>query len=484
MSINFYRLKIIAFGLLCGISIQLVSMNPDSLSNALGHFDMAQAMSLPLEAYFSPTGQRRESTILAMREMRVSQGYGDPLYKKFYDMSIVRFYGALSLSVTMKTRQHVFAETIGANLFPSQYLPDVECRDINAHGKTMFRAQLSRIGVFFNPFAGLTEKDIYGIIEFDFVGISLETAYTAKLRHSFGEIVWNSGAFLFGQYYHPLFLKECFPRTVDYNMGAPFETQGIVPQLRLSQRIGPLEFVIGLNGESFFQSYGPELVAVRRSLVFIQNSVTPNGNFQAKWIIGNSFYGGTVNYKRLVPRIVSALDFSVNEYINSMIGELFAHTVFSWGELNLKLIYSQNGSDQLLISGFAVKSQDTQIGKRTYVNTAAFSAWLDMFWVFYNQELSIGLFTGFTQNLGASTSLYRDPTTNQPIIYALNGLAQNIQYTSRISPRIIYARDAFRFGFECAWNIIAYGCLDNYGKIFNAVPVNDFLYTISLDYVY
>jgi len=484
----FYYLLIIAFQAVFCFSSSVLCYNAiDNLSCAIGQFDRAQA---PMGGVCSwcngiPSHLSPVSRILAVRELRVSQGYGDPLYKRFYDFTIVRFYGALNFSFAMRTRQDVVAQTIGSYLFPSQCLPDVEGQDINAHAKTVIQAQLSRFGVFFNPFAGMTECDIYGILEMDFGGVSLDTQYTAKLRHAFGEIVWNSGAFLFGQYYHPLFLKECFPRTIDFNMGAPYEPQGIMPQIRLSQRFGPVEFAIAVSSESYIQSYGPLVGIVSvPSISFIQDAMVPDCSFLAKFIIDSSFYGGAFDYKRLVPRLASDNNYKVNEYLDSFIWEAFAHNVFSWGELNLKFIYSQNGSDQLLISGFAVRTQEPITNKQTYVNTAALSGWLDVFWLFYNQEMSLGLFVGGAKNLGAKNSLFINPTTNQPVVFAVNSIAQNVSYSARISPRFVFARDAFRFGFECSWNGISYGCLDDFAQVVDPVPVGSFEYTVALDYVF
>lgn len=479
MAKNFYGIRVL-WGLIFCSSFHMIAYHTlDGLSGAIGVFDMSQAF-----ANMAFNEERRESRILAIRDLRLEQGYGDPVYKKFYDLSIVRFYGALSFNYSFHSRQDIEAANIGVFLFPAMYLADVECRDINAHAKTLIRSSFSRFGFFFNPYTGMTEKDIYGLIEFDFSGLSVDTEYVGKLRHAFGEIVWNSGAFLFGQYFHPLFIKECFPRTVQDNQGTPFETMDFVPQARISQRVGSFEFVIGLSGQSYILNFGPFNGEIVQSHRFIEDAIVPDFNFQVKWIFDNSFYGGVIDFKRLVPRLMSNNNVKVNEHIDSVIGEIFFHNAFWWGELNLKAIYAQNGNDHLLISGFAVKAVDPVTDFRTYANTAAVSAWLDVFCMFHNQEVLVGLFAGGALNLGANSPLFIDPTTNQPIVYALNGISQNILYTARVSPRIAFARDAFRFGFECSWNGIAYGCLNNFARVINPKTVNDFFYTVTLDYVF
>jgi len=429
-----------------------------------------------------------DSEIAAIRQLRVSQAYGDPLYTKFAPSSLIRFYGFTGFAMGTVTRQVVEAFNIASYLFPAPYLPDVIDRDINAHALTFLEANGARLGIFLNPIAQNTQANIYGLLEMDFSGIEPETAYIAKIRHAFGEIIWHNGAFLFGQYYHPLFLRNCFPRTVNYNMGAPYEPQALVPQVRVSQRFSMIELTLTAAGEAYIKSWGPFLtqtVGQVQSLVFIQNAIVPNWNLEFKWLFENTgFVGWSFDYKRLVPRLVSFNNFKVSEHIDSVIAEVFSHNVFYWGQLNCKVVYSQNGSDQLLISGFAVDTVDPITDYRTYSNTAAFSGWLDIYTVFFYDLMTAGLFVGGTVNLGASHALYTDPTSNQPIVYALDGLAQLLAHSVRVSPRFSYGRNAFRFGIELTWDLAAFGTLDDHARVIDAIPVNAFSYLVSIDYVF
>ena len=273
-----------------------------------------------------------DSDLASIRELRVAQQYGDPIYDKFDPYSLVRFYGFTGLNMSTRTRQAVISFQIASLLFPAAFIPDVNGRDINDHGFTFISAYGVRLGAFFNPFNANSWGNIYGILEFDFSGTQEGTAYCAKIRHSFGELVWYSGSFLWGQYYHPLFLRDCFPKTVSYNAGAPFEPQALVPQVRLDQFWGDhVEFTFAMAGEAYIQSFGPGIGAsntAEQSNVFIQDAIVPNFHFQLKLWDDESFIGGALDYKRLCPRLVSANDFKVNEHIDSIITEAFIHKIF------------------------------------------------------------------------------------------------------------------------------------------------------------
>jgi len=445
------------------------------ISNALAQINVSEEGHSVFSLF-----KERESNLAAITQLKLAQRYGDSTYDKFNYFSVVRFYGYAGVDMVVRSRQELVAFSIGSYLFPQIIALDAVGRDISDHGKTIIAANTTRFGILFNPFNDDSEKNIYGLLEFDFTGTSQLTAYSAKIRHTFGELLWNSGALLFGQYFHPLFLPEAFPRTVSSSMGSSFEPQALVPQIRLTQMLGNMELIFALASEGYILSFGP-LFALDD---YIENAIVPNVHFQLKWRYDGSFIGGAIDYKRLVPRLASATNYKVDEFIDSLIGEVFIHTFFRWGEINLKAVYAENGADQLLISGFGVRTVDPITDCQTYANTAAISVWLDTFCVFHCQDMSLGLFVGGVKNLGAKHALYVTPAEPTPIIYTVDDSAQNLAFTTRVSPRFLYARGAFRFGIEFTWDRALFGTIDRYAKVMNAQPVNSFSYEISLDYVF
>lgn len=440
----------------------------------------------------------KNSRLSSVRQMRLAQRYGDPEYEKFSSSSIMRFYGFVGYELIFITRQEVIDYAIGEYVYPAQYYPDINNKDINAHGQTIMDAAGSRIGIFFNPFQNGGLDNIYGIIEFDFRGTIQLNQYTAKIRHSFGEIAWKGGSFLFGQYYHPLFLAESFPRVVNYNLAAPFEPQCICPQVRVTQMWGPCEFMFTLAGQSFLANYGPPFPSFP-SNSFIENAIVPNVNFEFKWRIGDSFYGFSLDYLRIVPRLSSTvtsealgtITFKVNEQVNSINAELFLHNVFKRGEINFNFLFTQNGSNQLLISSYAIKSVNDFTGARTYIPTNAIAVWMDAFCLFFKNSMNVGLFLGYTMNLGAFQNVYINPTTGQPELYSLESNAAYILYLYRMAPRYVYDIGSFRIGVELQWDLVAYGAatatdstplLNQKALPVDPIAVNNFSPIIVLEY--
>ncbi len=71
-----------------------------------------------------------------------------------------------------------------------------------------------------------------------------------------------------------------------------------------------------------------------------------------------------------------------------------------------------------------------------------------------------------------------------PTVFTVDGSAQNLAFTTRISPRFVYARDAFRCGLEFTWDRAAFGTMNKFAQIINAKGVNSFSYEISVNYVF
>lgn len=474
MKIASYLLIFLQICLMCIICLSYAE-NPIVVSNALAQLQVSEEGHSVFDLV-----QQRESNVAAITQLKLAQRYGDVTYNKFNPFSIMRFYGFAGFDMVIRSRQELVAFSIGSYLFPLIIVPDVNGNDISAHAQTIIAANTTRLGLFFDPFNSDSQSNIYGILEFDFTGTSQATAYSAKIRHTFGEIVWISGTLLFGQYFHPLFLPECFPRTVSSSMGSSFEPQALVPQFRLTQMLRDFEFIFAFASEGYIESWGPNSSIPD----YIQDAIVPNLHFQLKWRTGPSYYGGAIDYKRLVPRLVSNTNYKVNEHIDSIIGELFIHNVFCWGELNLKAVYAENGSDQLLISGFGIRTSDPITNFQTYSNTAAISSWLDTFCVFHHNHMSLGLFVGGVKNLGSKNALFIAAGMTQPTVFTVDDLAQTLAYTVRVSPRFLYAHGAFRFGVEFTWDRAAFGNLNQFAQVINAMPVNSFSYEISLNYVF
>ena len=65
--------------------------------------------------------------------------------------------------------------------------------------------------------SALLEADFFGNENLNFADVN-----GFRLRHAIIKLNWQTTELMVGQYWHPLFVPECFPDVVSFNTGAPF----------------------------------------------------------------------------------------------------------------------------------------------------------------------------------------------------------------------------------------------------------------------
>ena len=412
-----------------------------------------------------------------------STGHPIILGRDYYETGnvIIKPYGYIKGEIFWDTRQTEGSREQQSMLFPKPFFPDLFGTDINSRGQWHATAVETRFGFALKgPTWGSVSTD--GRVEGDFRG-PLETANSAfRLRHAFCRVDWGSGSFLCGQWWHPLFILKCFPHTVAFAIGAPMEAQARDPQLRLTQRWRCFEAIFALAGQRDFQSNGPNGLSTE----YIRNSAMPNIHFQTRayWNDDAHMIGAAVDYKRLVPRIVTDKCVAENSAVGSIIFEAFASFLQPPWSLRLKAFWAENANDQFLISGFGVRTRDPITNCQTYSSTATAGAWLDFTYIFGCDDREFGFFVGGTKNLGSRDALFIDPETNLPIIFALTRFGPDIDYVVKFQPRFVYRKDPIRFGAELEYARASFGCPDECGRVRNGIPVDDFRILLALYYVF
>lgn len=402
-------------------------------------------------------------------------------YPKEDNLIHIEPYGYIKWETYWNTRQIEGYRNGQEILFPLPQLLDPLGIDINSHGNWQMTAFETRLGIaLYGPeWHGFITD---GLIETDFRGISDDTIATLRMRHAFGRISWQNGSLLFGQWWHPLFVLECFPHTIAYNTGAPIEPHSRQPQLRLTHRWGRYEVICALAGQRDFASNGPIDVSTQ----YIMNSVTPNMSLQVRAYGNNddTLFGVAGDYLRLVPRIESLTGYAVQESIGSFFFEAFAAWRYAPWSLRIKGYWAQNANDQVAISGFGVRTIEPITDQRTYSNTAAAGGWIDFSYLFGCDDRELGIFIGGVKNLGSRHRLYIDETTGQPIIYALTIYGPTIDYIWRVSPRFIFKKDPIRVGAEIETTRASFGPPNEFGRITQGVPVTNVRILLVIYYMF
>lgn len=382
----------------------------------------------------------------------------------------IKLSGYVKNDIFFDTRQSTASNGLREGhfyLYPDNVLSDAEGHDINANPsfhmlsiQTRIKGDISGPDAFGAKTSGLIEAEFFGTSEADLNGF--------RLRHAYVKLDWPKTSLLTGQFWHPMFPVESFPGTISFNTGAPFTPFSRNPQVRLTQKLGPVSLSLIAYSQRDFTSAGPD----GNSNKYLRNSGVPGLHFQLRIPAGDNFTAWAgVDYKKLRPELKTGL----NGESNSTVGgySAFVNLKIRTKPLNVSLmgVYGQNSSDLMMIGGYAVSgiSGDyDQYKTYTTLNTANF--WADL--TTNGKKISFGFFSGFSKNLGAGDA----------ILGSTYGRGNNIDYLLRFSPRIIFTGGRFSFGTEVETTTAAYGTSGSDGKVTNASNVTNLRILLSTIY--
>ena len=364
-------------------------------------------------------------------------------------------YGFVKNDMFWDSRQTVSAREGHFLLFPANVNLDNAGNDINDVSSFNFLALQSRIGVKVSG-AKAFKADISGKIEGDFFAQANANINLFRLRHAYIKMNWTSTELLIGQYWIPMFVTGCFPGTISFNTGVPFQPFGRNPQIRLSQNLGPFKIIAIANSQRDYSSRGPAGVTG----TYLRNSSIPEFSGQLHFNLknkdaGTEFLTGVgASYKSIVPQIETDSSFATTEAVSGFNGIAFLKIQVPHFCVKLEGVYGQNIPDVLSIGGFGVSYLNLATGHEKYSPINTMSFWGDISTTF--NKFEFGIFGGFTQNLGATEAIIGD-------IY---GLGTNIESMYRISPRIAVKHNKVKFAIEGEYTAT------NYGGSFdtNAIP--------------
>lgn len=359
------------------------------------------------------------------------------------------------------SRQTVSAREGHFLLYPSPVYEDPAGEDINAQGSINFLSIQSRLtGSISGPEAFGAKTS--GKIEGAFFGHTNPDINGFRLRHAFVKLDWGKTQLLTGQYWHMMFAESCFPGTVSFNTGVPFQYFSRNPQIRLSRRFGKMVKVsLAAATQRDFSSPGGY-----RSL---SNSMIPDMHARLMVNISpNMMFGLTGGYKMMRPRLKTDAGYKAENGLGSATANAFIRMDMEKVSVKMQGIYAQNAYDGLMLGGYAIRNiTDTVKDFREYTPVNTFSAWIDMHT--NGKKFQVGLFGGYTQNMGlvekVSTAVFNPQNTAASSLYDDYARGANIDHVFRISPRLIWNRGKFRLAAEFEYTVAAYAESDNNGNL-------------------
>jgi len=378
----------------------------------------------------------------------------------------LEFSGFVKADYIFDSRQNVEAREGFYIAYPKPIELDANGVDINAHPSANQYAMTTRLGVKAKGPQILNAKTM-AYIESDFTGPSNSTNNALRLRHAYIRLDWESTSFLMGQYWHPLDVPEMLPLVLSLNTGAPMHAFSRGPQIRISQKTGPIKWIAVAYSQRDYVSNGPE----GRSSVYLRNSLIPDLSLQAHYSHKYFFTGAGINYKQLHFRSYTLDNKLLSDKLSSLSALAFIKYENKKWDIRLQTIWGENLYDHLMLGGVAVSGVDSINSIIQYTNLSAFSAWGTVYYKF--NRLKIGVFGGYISTLG-SKDMISGPVYSRGF---------NMKYVYRISPQWSYKIKNLIIANEWEYTIAAYGTPNSYGIVSDANSVSNLRFTFSLIYI-
>ena len=352
-------------------------------------------------------------------------------------------------------------------LYPENQKLDLNGIDVNAKNHSGILSIQSRItGKITGP--DVLKAKLSAMIEADFFGNENQTFVDIngfRLRHAIIKLNWQTTELIVGQYWHPLFITECFPDVVSFNTGAPFQPFSRTPQIRLSKTAGSFKLILTASEQRDFLSTGPD----GPNHKYLSNAVIPdlimNLQYSHLWNETNEFLIGIgLEHKQLVPRLSSTADINLKDGKDSIYyagdDKVKSSAISVYTKLRLKpvtfkayALYGSNMFDHVMLGGYAVASvnQTPQL-RYSYAPVNILSLWTE---ISTNGKIQAAVFAGYTRNLGTVDD-------NTGIFYSRGS---NINYVYRLAPRIVFNIEKFRISTELEYTAAQYGISNPNGLV-------------------
>ena len=395
----------------------------------------------------------------------------------------IKFSGFVKNDIIYDSRQTVSIRQGHYLLYPDKEVPDENGADINARSTFHILSIQSRIK------ADITAPEVLGakptgMIEAEFFGNIEQNINTFRLRHAYVMLSWPKTELMIGQYWHAMFITECFPNVVSFNTGAPFQPFARNPQIRLTQKLGSFSVIGTAMSEIDFVTNGPD----GPSSKYIRNAAFPELNlkFTYKWkdeTSGHELLAGVGgDYKKVQPRLVTSANFKDSKTVSSLAWMGFLKYKIPAVTFSFEFIYGENFHSLTMLGGYAVeKVTDMERDYRSYTPIRTMSLWSDI--QTNGKTWQAGLFGGYSKNAGSVNiidliSEHNSSRQSEPKqIYYSRG--SNIDYVYRIAPRLIYNNGRFRAAAEVEYTVAAYGQPDSEGLVQDAEEVGNFRFLLG-----
>ena len=348
--------------------------------------------------------------------------------------------GFIRNDITYNTRQLVSARSEShVVLAPAPIKLDKDGNDINAVPNFNIIGLTTRLKVKIKGPDAFGAKTS-GAIETDFLGSP--DKFELRLRHAFVKLQWQSSTLLIGQYWHPMWATECYPKAVSFGAGVPFNPLSRVPQVRYIKKLGRISILASIMSQGMFKSKGNPMSH--------QNSAVPEMHFQLQYKNDIISAGAGINYQQLMPRTITDSNYVTKQTIASLSYFAYLKTTLKPVTIKLYAMYGQSNDNLIMMGGYAMTDKvysPAQIAKNDieYTSYNSISSWMDV--ETNNARFNIGIFAGYSKNMGADSKVHTHTYT---------GRWGNVNSMMRIAPRVVLKSNKFTISFEIEYSAMDY----------------------------
>lgn len=377
-----------------------------------------------------------------------------------------KLYGFVRNDIYFNSRTNEQALDGLFNILPKPIELNTAGEDKNAVPNSEMLSVASRLGLDFSGTSFLGAKSS-AKIECDFAGISTNY-YLIRLRQAYLKLNWSNTELLVGQTWHPLF-GSVLPTVPALSTGSPFQPFNRSPQIRLRQTLTEQFSVIAAAAYQMqYMTQGPN----GTSASYMKNALQPDfylgvESKNAQWLSGLAVSTKAIKINHQLLRSSSASVYS--QFIDKKI------------QIKAKAMLGQNMSDYLMPGGIGVGIKDAEHNEDTYTNFNSFSSWFNLV---YGTKLQVGLFAGFSQNLGTENelSLGTDSKYNAFGYGFYQNSQQLLNSLYRISPSICYQYSNIKLGLEYENTQAEYGQIKKDGNISSPGNVSNHRVMATISY--
>jgi hypothetical protein len=376
-------------------------------------------------------------------------------------MPEIKFSGYIKSDFFTDSRQNFAVRENMLLLYPKPRVKDEEGSDINDVRNTQFIPFQSRITARFTG-TRIMNARASGLMEGEFFGTTDLTSNTFRLRHANIVLDWETGvSVMMGQFWHPLFVTECFPTTASMNTGIPFNPFARSPQFEIAYKTNNVRYSAAMVSQLDFKSTGPN----GGSTEYLRNSGLPELVGKIIYVSDNKEFliGTAAAVKQLRPRLTDSGGHKVNETIGSYSAMGFSKLTRGMTTLKLAGILGQDLFHLTMLGGYAISSDAGYSGGNLfnqplqYTPVSTFSAWGEFI---YGKLWELGLFSGYSRNLGAAANIN---IADQGYFFYSRG--SDVNHLLRTSPRLSYNMKNMRIGAEAEYTLALYArSLDARGR--------------------